>query len=212
MSADRKFTLNLRQNNTGKTAQIVITQQGKAFVPEYVFEVDKTNYNMSSDGGTITINYTSYKTTENGGREPIKPISDYITNFYGHSSIEPPQVIVHDPNTNGQGTITADILSNMSYDGEEIVKIAVTQYRSPGTPSSKKVTVHVAAKPDDGVFRANPTTLSYSSDGGTKTSAITSTSKGKTIGWSVMDKSSVPDWITLSGESTGTLSVKTKSN
>lgn len=29
MSAERKFTLNLRQNNTGKTAQIVITQQGK---------------------------------------------------------------------------------------------------------------------------------------------------------------------------------------
>ena len=55
-----------------------------------------------------------------------------------------------------------------------------------------------AAKADDGVFKADPTTLSYSSDGGTKTSTITSTSKGKTVGWSVMDKSSVPDWITLS--------------
>lgn len=62
------------------------------------------------------------------------------------------------------------------------------------------------------MFKADPTTLSYSSDGGIKTSSITSISKGKNVDWSVMDKSSVPDWITLYGENTGTLSIKTKSN
>lgn len=198
MSADRKFTLNLRQNNTGKTASIVITQYGKAFVPKYVFEVDKTNYNLSSDGGTITINYTSYKTTENGGREPIK-ISYYIN--HGSNANE------FTPNANGIGSFDVKIPKNTSYNKYVVI---ITVRQSSYAVDDIIIEVHVAARPDDGVFTAYPTTLSYSSDGETKTSTIRSTSKGKTVGWSVMDKSSVPDWVTYSGEGTGTLSVTTK--
>lgn len=186
MSAERKFTLNLRQNNTGKTASIVITQQGKAFVPEYVFKVDKTNYNLPTRGGTITINYTSYKTTENGGREPIK-----ISYGINHSS----HIDEFTPNANGTGSFDVEIPRNTTYN-EYVVIITVRQ--SSYAVDDIIIEVHVAARPDDGVFAAYPTTLSYSSDGGTKTSAITSTSKGKTIGWSVMDKSNVPDWVTYS--------------
>lgn len=208
MSADRKFTLNLRQNNTGKTAQIIITQQGKAFVPEYVFEVDKKEYNVGSDRTTITINYTSYKTTESGGRVPIKPTAEYKNDY--SLSINKPKITVNAPDNNGRGTIIAEIRGNYSYDNEDIEIIYVKQRGE--VIKTITITVHTAAKPDNGVFKADPTTLSYSSDGGTKTSAITSTSKGKTVGWSVMDKSSVPDWVTYSGESTGTLSVTTKAN
>lgn len=211
MSQDRKFTLNLRQNNTGKTLQIAITQQGKAFVPEYVFEVDKTEYSFDYNGpanGTITINYTSYKTTESGGRVPIKPTGEYKNDY--SLSINKPKITVNAPNNNGKGTIIVDVVKNPSYDNERIEIVYVRQRGE--IIKTIEVTIRSAAKPDNGVFKADPTTLSYSSDGGIKTSSITSTSKGKNVDWSVMDKSSVPDWITLYGENTGTLSVKTKSN
>ena len=67
MSAERKFTLNLRQNNTGKTAQIIITQQGKAFVPVYTFGTSKSSVSVNASGETKTVMVTSRKTTENGG-------------------------------------------------------------------------------------------------------------------------------------------------
>lgn len=201
MSAERKFTLNLRQNNTGKTAQIIITQQGKAFVPVYTFATSKSSVSMSATGETKTIQVISEKTTENGGSNPV-PFTISVSGA-GASLVDATQskvqrydvlTIVTKPATSYEDT-TATITFTQKESGKVIT-----------------VTVTIAGKADDGVFRANPTTLSYSSDGGTKTSAITSTSKGKTVGWSVMDKTSVPDWITLSGESTGTLSIKTKSN
>jgi hypothetical protein len=207
MSADRKFTLELKQNNTGKTLQIAITQQGKAFVPEYVFKTDKKDYYIGNDGGYVIINYTSYKTTESGGKEPIKPTARF--SGYCDTCVNHPTVVVSDPDSNGKGTIKAQIVKNFSYYEEEVATVHIRQQRDTYSEPIN-VFIHVAIRPDDGIFKADPTTLSYSSDGGTKTSTITSTSKGKTIGWSVMDKSSVPDWVTVSGESTGTLSVTTK--
>ena len=59
------------------------------------------------------------------------------------------------------------------------------------------------------VFTADPSELAFAPEGGAKSSTVTSTSKGKTVGWSVSNKADLPDWVTLSGEGTGTLSVTT---
>lgn len=202
MSTERKFTLNLRQNNTGKTAQIVITQQGKAFVPEYVFETSKSTINTNADGETKNIDIISYKTLENEGQKHI-PFTISVSGA-GASLVK---ATAHNE-TQQYDLLTIETKPATSYE-DTTATITLTQ---EGSKKKITITVIIAGKKDDGVFQAVPTTLSYSSDGGTKTSAITSTSKGKTVGWSVMDKSSVPDWVTLSGESTGTLSITTKSN
>lgn len=202
MSADRKFTLNLRQNNTGKTAQIVITQQGKAFVPEYIFETSKSTINTNADGETKNIDIISYKTLENKGYKHI-PFTISVSGA-GASLVK---ATAHNE-TQQYDLLTIETKPATSYE-DTTATITLTQ---EGSKKKITITVIIAGKKDDGVFQAVPTALSYSSDGGTKTSAITSTSKGKTVGWSVMDKSSVPDWVTLSGESTGTLSITTKSN
>jgi hypothetical protein len=201
MSAERKFTLNLRQNNTGKTAQIIITQQGKAFVPVYTFGTSKSSVSVNAVGETKIVMVTSRKTTENGGMVTV-PFTISVSGA-GASLVNAIQSKVQ------QSDILNIVTKPATSYEDTTATITLTQKESGKVIT---VTVTIAGKADDGVFRANPTTLSYSSDGGTKTSAITSTSKGKTVGWSVMDKSSVPDWITYSGESTGTLSIKTKSN
>lgn len=201
MSAERKFTLNLKQNNTGKTLQIAITQQGKAFVPVYTFGTSTSTVNTNSAGQTKTVNVTSRKTTEDGGRVTV-PFTISVSGA-GASLVNATQSKVQ------QSDILNIVTKPATSYEDTTATITLTQKESGKVIT---VTVTIAGKADDGVFRANPTTLSYSSDGGTKTSTITSTSKGKTVGWSVMDKSSVPDWITYSGESTGTLSIKTKSN
>lgn len=199
MSADRKFTLNLRQNNTGKTASIVITQQGKIFVPIYTFATSKSSVSVSAAGETKTVRVGSEKTTENGGFSLV-PFRISVSGA-GASLVDVTQSMVQRYNV-----LTIVTKPATSYE-DTTATITLTQKESGKVIT---VTVTIAGKADDGVFKADPTTLSYSSDGGTKTSAITSTSKGKTVGWSVMDKSSVPDWIALSGESTGTLSITTK--
>jgi hypothetical protein len=201
MSAERKFTLNLRQNNTGKTAQIIITQQGKAFVPVYTFGTSKSSVSVNASGETKTVMVTSRKTTENGGMVTV-PFTISVSGA-GASLVNATQSKVQ------QSDILNIVTKPATSYEDTTATITLTQKESDKVIT---VTVTIAGKADDGVFRANPTTLSYSSDGGTKTSAITSTSKGKTVGWSVMDKANVPDWVTLSGENTGTLSIKTKSN
>lgn len=201
MSADRKFTLNLRQNNTGKTAQIIITQQGKAFVPIYTFRTSKSSVSVNAAGETKTVMVTSRKTTENGGMVTV-PFTISVSGA-GASLVNATQSKV-------QQSDILNIVTKPATSYEDTTATITLIQKESGKVIT--VTVTIAGKPDNGVFKADPTTLSYSSDGGTKTSAITSTSKGKTVGWSVMDKSSVPDWVTVSGESTETLSVKTKSN
>lgn len=199
MSAERKFTLNLRQNNTGKTAQIVITQQGKAFVPVYTFAISKSSVSVSAAGETKTVMVTSRKTTEDGGMTTV-PFTIFVSGA-GASLVNATQSKVQ------QSDILTIVTKPATSYEDTTATITLTQKESGKVIT---VTVTIAGKEDDGVFKADPTVLSYSSDGGIKTSAITSTSKGKTIGWSVIDKSSVPNWVTYSGEGTGTLSVTIK--
>lgn len=62
------------------------------------------------------------------------------------------------------------------------------------------------------VFTANPDELAFAPEGGTKTSTITSTSRGMTVGWTVQNKSALPAWVTVSGEGAGIITVTTTTN
>lgn len=193
---NRTCTLTLLQEGTGKTAQILISQEVKPFVPEYVLEVKTKAYDVPAEGKTLTIPFTSYRTAKGGGKEPVALI-DKSTPASGAKMTA----------DGTGGTITLTIPRTDSYEPRELT---YTFAQEEG--KSVTITVRQAAKADDGVFTAEPMTLSYQAAGGTVTSAVTSTSKGKTVGWSVSNKADLPDWVTLSGEGTDTLSVTTKSS
>ncbi len=196
---NRTCTLTLLQEGTGKTAQVHISQDVKPFVPEYVLEVLAKAYNVPAEGQTLTIPFTSYRTAKGGRREPVALI-DRSTPASGAQ--------MTDEGTDGTGgTITLTIPRTDSYEPRELT---YTFAQEEG--KSVTITVQQAAKADDGVFTAEPMILRYQAAGGTATSAVTSTSKGKTVGWSVSNKADLPDWVTLSGEGTDTLTITTTSN
>lgn len=192
MSEIRETILRLLQDGTGKITDVKIYQEVKPFVPEYVLELKTKAYDVPAEGQTLTIPFTSYRTAKGGGKEPVALI-DRSTPASGAKLTA--------------DTITLTIPRTDSYEPRELT---YTFAQEEG--KSVTITVHQAAKADDGVFAAEPMTLSYQAAGGTVTSAVTSTSKGKTVGWTVSNKADLPDWVTLSGEGTDTLSVTTKSS
>lgn len=201
MSTKREFTLHLKQTATGKTAAITVTEAAKPFVPVYTFGTNTSTLSTSADGETKTIKVTSLKTTEVGGITSV-PFTISVSGA-GASLVKATQSKVQQ----------ADILTIVtkpasSYDATTAT-VTLTQ---EGSGKKVTITVTIAGKADDGVFTANPTALAFEPEGGTKTSAITSTSKGKTVGWTVQDKSSLPSWLSVSGEGTGKLSVTAKPN
>lgn len=192
MSERRETLLRLLQDETGKITDVKIYQEVKPFVPEYVLEVQTKAYDVPDEGQTLTIPFSSYRTAKGGGKESVALI-DRSTPASGA--------------TLTADTITLTIPRTDSYEPRELT---YTFAQEEG--KSVTITVHQAAKADDGVFTAKPTTLRYQAAGGTVTSAVTSTSKGKNVGWKVSNKADLPDWVTLSGEGTDTLSVTTKSS
>lgn len=197
MSTKREFTIHLKQTATGKTATITVTEAAKPFVPVYTFS-STGSARVGAGGETKVVIVTSTRTTEAGGTDPV----GYTIAVTGTAA---PLVTA----TRG----TADKLTIVtkpatSYD-DTTATITLTQ---EGSGKVITITVFIAGKVDDGVFTANPSSLTFEPNGGTKTSTITSTSKGKTVGWTVQDKATLPSWLTVSGEGTGTLSVTTKAN
>ena len=208
---NRTFTLALLQEGTGKTAQVHISQDVKPFEPQFFLEVEKNTYDLPYTGGRLTIGFTSYKTTKEGGKEAIKP-TVYASNS-SESSWDTNEITDLTIGADGKGSFTLIAKENISY-SKSPVTVTILQYCGDPNKKSlvKRVTVTLAEKPDDGVFTAEPMILRYQAAGGSNTTAITSTSKGKTVGWSVSNKADLPDWVTLSGEGTGTLSVTAKSS
>lgn len=190
MSSSRSFTLNLTQTGTGKKATITVTQGG--FTPVYTFEAES-----SSASGTKTIKVTSTKTTVSGGTTAV----GWTASVSGSGAS-----LVKAEKSGESVKIT--VSPNSSYDATTAT-VTLTQ-----SESGKKITIKVtiAGKADDGVFDANPDALSFAAAGGSKTSKITSTSKGKTVGWTISNNGSIPSWITVSGTGTGTLTVKVTAN
>ena len=66
--------------------------------------------------------------------------------------------------------------------------------------------------PDVVVFKADPDALDFDYTGGEKKSVVTSTINGAATGWTVSNKADLPDWLSISGEGTGTLTITTTSN
>jgi hypothetical protein len=205
MSQARSFTIELTQVGTGKKATVKVNQGG--FTPKYVFKWNNQPENpikyfsvkaIGSDGNKITSgSFTNTKSTINGGIQHI----DYKVTSNNDSIID--GNIEYYTNY-----ISFEILPNPTY-SERSVTITITQEESGKTLT---LIVRQEAKSDDGIFKADPTALSFEASSDTKSSKITSTSKGQTVGWTVSNKSSMPSWLTISGEGTGTLSANVKDN
>jgi hypothetical protein len=168
------------------------------FKPEYVFTAESEGVGTSAEGETKVITVTSTRTTEAGGTEPV----GYTVAVTGTAA----DLVTATRGEDGKLTIMTKPAT--SYD-PTTATVTLTQ---EGSGKVNTITVSIAGKADDGVFTADPSELAFESEGGTKSSTITSTSKGKTVGWTVSNKSDLPAWITLSGEGTGTLTITTTSN
>lgn len=197
MSTKREFTIHLMQKVTGKTATISVTEAAKPFVPVYTFSYTGSA-SVGAGGETKVVTVTSTRTTEAGGTENV----GYTIAVTGTAA---PLVTA----TRGaDGKLTIVTKPATSYD----TTTAIVTLTQEGSGKKVTITVTIAGKADDGVFTASPAALAFEPEGGTKSSTITSSSKGQTVGWTVKDKSSLPAWLSVSGEGTGTLSVTTKAN
>lgn len=199
MSQPRSFTIELTQVGTGKKATVKVNQAG--FLPQYIFTFSNTTdttkrVSANADGVIDAVSIISTKTTLN----KLRPIVDVL---YSSTSNNDSIIEGTDYDIN-----RVKLLPNPTYSKRSIT-FTLTQEES-----GKILTLVVtqAAKADDGVFKADPTELSFGASSDTKTSKITSTSKGQIVGWTVTNKSSMPSWLTISGEDTGTLSVNVKDN
>lgn len=171
----------------------------KPFKPEYVFTAESDGVGTSAEGETKVIAVTSTRTTEAGGTEPV----GYTIAVTGTAA----DLVTATRGEDGKLTIVTKPAT--SYDTTTTATVTLTQ---AGSGKVITITVTIAAKGDDGVFTADPAELAFEPEGGTKSSTVTSTSKGKTVGWTVKDKSSLPAWLSVSGEGTGTLTITTTSN
>lgn len=201
MSQARSFTIELTQVGTGKKATVRVNQAG--FTPQYIFNwKDNANPIMrisATADGIVTSPYLISTKTALSSTRPIVDVN-YTTTTNNDSIID----VLHTHSDN----IDVRLLSNTTYSTRSVT-ITLTQKESGKTLT---LIVTQAAKADDGVFKADPTALSFGPASDTKSSKITSTSKGQTVGWTVSNKSSMPSWLTISGEGTGTLSANVKDN
>lgn len=204
MSQARSFTIELTQVGTGKKATVKVNQAG--FIPQYTFLFADTPDNKSlilnntyDYTGNYTINIVSKKSTLNAST-PFIPLEFEVDALNNNNTVRDvsvtPEKISFVINKNGNYSERSETLTLTQVESNKTLTIVIKQ----------------AAKADDGIFKADPTALSFGASSDTKTSKITSTSKGQTVGWTVTNKSSMPSWLTISGEGTGTLSANVKDN
>lgn len=84
--------------------------------------------------------------------------------------------------------------------------------RQTETGEEETILITQGKAPDVVVFKADPDALDFDYAGGEKKSVVTSTINGAATGWTVKDKSSLPAWLSVSGEGTGTLTITTTKN
>lgn len=213
------LTIHIRQTETGLVEEIHVSRkllepnpnpdpepepepnpnpEPEPFKPEYVFTAESDGVGTSAEGETKVITVTSTRTTEAGGTEPV----GYTIAVTGTAA----SLVTATRGEDGKLTIVTKPAT--SYD-PTTATVTLTQ---EGSDKVITITVTIAGKGDDGVFTADPAELAFEPEGGAKSSTVTSTSKGKTVGWTVSNKSDLPDWITLSGEGTDTLTITTTSN
>lgn len=80
------------------------------------------------------------------------------------------------------------------------------------TGEEETILVRQGKAPDVVVFKADPDALDFDYTGGEKKSTVTSTINGAATGWTVSNKADLPDWLSISGEGTGELTITTTKN
>lgn len=174
MSQARSFAIELTQVGTGKKATVRVNQAG--FTPEYTFLFADTSdnkplkLNKTYDyTGNYTINIVSKKSTVNAST-PFIPLEFEVEALNNNNTIRDvsvtPEKISFVINKNKTYSERSETLTLIQVESNKTLTIVITQ----------------AAKADDGVFKADPTALSFEASAATKTSKITSTSKGQTVG------------------------------
>lgn len=203
MSQARSFTIELTQVGTGKKATVKVNQAG--FIPEYMFYWNDNQSASTSRTISATADGTVSKIPIIVSKKTVLGIRPFVNvDFTANSNNDS---IIETVRTNSD-SVYIKLLPNPTYSTRSVT-ITLTQQNSGKTLT---LIITQAAKADDGVFKADPTALSFEASAATKTSKITSTSKGQTVGWTVTNKSSMPSWLTISGEGTGTLSANVKDN
>lgn len=201
MSQARSFTIELTQVGTGKKATVKVNQAG--FTPEYQFYWESggtspKRINTTIMDAVVDVSLVSNKTVLSNTRPIV--FCDYNVTSNNDSIIKSVR--------NEREILYVELFNNTTYYTRSVI-VTLTQKESGKTLA---LTIVQPGKSDDGVFKADPTALSFEAASDTKSSKITSTSKGKTVGWTVSNKSSMPSWLTISGEGTGTLSANVKDN
>lgn len=207
------LTIHIRQTETGLVEEIYVSRklleptpeptpepepEPEPFKPEYVFTAESDGVGTSAEGETKGIAITSTRTTEAGGTEPV----GYTIAVTGTAA----DLVTATRGADGKLTIVTKPAT--SYDATTAT-VTLTQ---EGSGKVITITVTIAGKGDDGVFTADPAELAFEPEGGAKSSTVTSTSKGKTVGWTVSNKADLPDWLSISGEGTGELTITTTKN
>lgn len=205
----RNFTLSLKQEGTGKTAQVAIEQ--KEFRPIPVFSCSKTDFHIDASAQELTIPIESYWTNAKGSA------TDIFINFADLKD-EQHQLVdsqIKELHPGKDGFLVVQLKENTSYEQAKI-SIELTQI-GIGILSNESIIINITqdGKPDDGKFAVNPSTLSIDAAGSRQTVIVTSTSKGKNAPWSVStpDKK-IPDWISKPkvGSNPGELIIDVHSN
>lgn len=208
----RNFTLSLKQEGTGKTAQVAIEQ--KELQAEQVFNgPEDKNIHISYKGKEevrIPIKSILLASESNYRLIPIE-ISEVVPPAKKEEAIELEKCEVVPARERQANDLIIVAKENPYYEPRQIT-IKLRQTGEYALDEEMVLTVTQEEKPDDGIFAVKPEKLTADWNGGQKSASVTSTSKGKTVGWSVSNKANLPDWVTLSGEGTGTLSVTAKPN
>lgn len=84
--------------------------------------------------------------------------------------------------------------------------------RQTETGEEETILVTQGKAPDVVVFKTDPDALDFDYSGGSKSSTVTSTINGAATPWTVSNKTDLPDWLSISGEGTDTLTINTTKN
>lgn len=118
-----------------------ILKEPKPFIPERIFIIEKTKYNLPTEGGSIEIKFTSYSTTKENTKV-FEPIEEAFT--FAAGDIQDGKAEIKKTSETG-GTITVKFSENSkTEDISKVLKFRQTSDAAFEVTGTKEVTVTVA--------------------------------------------------------------------
>lgn len=118
-----------------------ILKEPKPFIPERIFIIEKTKYNLPTEGGSIEIKFTSYSTTKQNTKV-FEPIEEAFT--FAAGDIQDGKAEIKKTSETG-GTITVKFSKNAkTEDVSKVLKFRQTSDAAFEVTGTKEVTVTVA--------------------------------------------------------------------